>query len=617
MSVAPAALPTKGSARASNSPQPIAVTYLRVSTKEQAEMGGYAEGLSIPTQRAAVQRQAEKIDAIIVEEFTDAGESARSADRPELQRMLAYLANNPVDYVIVHKIDRLARNRLDDLSISLAMEDAGVQLISCTENIDKSPAGKLTHGLMALIAEWYSSNLSQEVKTKTMEKVKQGGTVNKVPLGYLNVRQLTEGREVRTVAVDEVRGPLVVWAFESFATGEWSLSAITEALQAEGMTTLPSARMAEKPIPRSTVHRMLRNPYYTGVVMRNGARYPGIHEPLISNDTFEKVQAVLDAHNVAGDRVRVHDHYLKGSVFCRECGGRLCITKTKNRHGTEYLYFFCLANYRRRTVCHQKAISVELVEAHIEDKWAHVQLEPEYASLLRELIESELEASRGENKKIGVRAARRLASLNEEKEKLLRAHYADAVPLDLLKKEQTRIAGEIQAVERKLASADANFDNIKDLLERCLDLLANCHDAYLASPPSIRRMMNQAVFEKFLVDLDGSTEAIPTDMFGVLLRQDFVLPSGQPNINLVDDEVVHRNSDWANGRPVNLSKGNGENKMRAPERRGARTCLGHLQKVGLNKILLAEGVGFEPTEACTSRRFKYAFIGPVGTAECL
>ena len=63
-----------------------------------------------------------------------------------------------------------------------------MQLVSCSEHIDSSPAGKLTHGLMALIAEWYSSNLSQEVKTKTMEKVRQGGTVNKVPIGYLNVR---------------------------------------------------------------------------------------------------------------------------------------------------------------------------------------------------------------------------------------------------------------------------------------------------------------------------------------------------------------------------------------------------------------------------------------------
>jgi site-specific DNA recombinase len=81
--MAPATLPTKSSARASNQAhQRTAVSYLRVSTEEQAEMGGHAEGFSIPAQRMAVQRQAETIGAVIVEEFTDAGESARSADRP-------------------------------------------------------------------------------------------------------------------------------------------------------------------------------------------------------------------------------------------------------------------------------------------------------------------------------------------------------------------------------------------------------------------------------------------------------------------------------------------------------------------------------------------------------
>src|SRR5271165_1492135 len=74
----------------SNHAAKTAVCYLRVSTKEQAEMGGHAEGFSIPAQRLAANRQAESLEAVIVEEFVDAGESARSADRPELQRMLAY-----------------------------------------------------------------------------------------------------------------------------------------------------------------------------------------------------------------------------------------------------------------------------------------------------------------------------------------------------------------------------------------------------------------------------------------------------------------------------------------------------------------------------------------------
>ena len=86
----------------------------------------------------------------MVEEFVDAGESARSIDRPELQRLLSTLPEQHVDFLIVHKVDRLARNRADDVMINVALQQAGVTLVSCSENIDDTPSGVLLHGIMAL-----------------------------------------------------------------------------------------------------------------------------------------------------------------------------------------------------------------------------------------------------------------------------------------------------------------------------------------------------------------------------------------------------------------------------------------------------------------------------------
>ena len=140
----------------------IAVSYLRVSTKEQAEKGGSAEGFSIPAQREANQRKADQLGATIVEEFVDAGESARKADRPELMRMIQYVTKYKTNYCIVHKVDRLARNRADDVTIHLALKDAGVTLVSATENIDETPSGMLLHGIMSSIAEFYSRNLATD-----------------------------------------------------------------------------------------------------------------------------------------------------------------------------------------------------------------------------------------------------------------------------------------------------------------------------------------------------------------------------------------------------------------------------------------------------------------------
>ena len=107
-------------------------------------MGGDPEGFSIPAQREACLRKAESMGATVAAEFVDRGESAKTANRPELQNMLTYVKEHPVTYVIVHKVDRLARSRADDVSINLELTAAGVQLVSCTESVAAlagTPAG--------------------------------------------------------------------------------------------------------------------------------------------------------------------------------------------------------------------------------------------------------------------------------------------------------------------------------------------------------------------------------------------------------------------------------------------------------------------------------------------
>lgn len=99
----------------------------------------------------------------MVGEYLDAGESARSSNRPELQRMLAALRAKHVDLVIVHKIDRLARNRNDDVDINRSIAQAGAKLISAVEPIDDSPSGRLLYNVMADVAQYHSDNLALEV----------------------------------------------------------------------------------------------------------------------------------------------------------------------------------------------------------------------------------------------------------------------------------------------------------------------------------------------------------------------------------------------------------------------------------------------------------------------
>ena len=153
--------------------------------------------------------------------------------------MPEFVKDNRVKYVIVHKVDRLARNRADDVAINMAIRQAGAELVSVSENIDQTPSGLLLHGIMSSIAEFYSRNLATEVIKGTTQKAKNGGTPGRAPIGYLNVRRTVEGREPRSVEIDPERGPLMAWAFEAYATGDWTIRRLLAELTERGLTTAP------------------------------------------------------------------------------------------------------------------------------------------------------------------------------------------------------------------------------------------------------------------------------------------------------------------------------------------------------------------------------------------
>ena len=423
----------------------LAVSYLRVSTKEQASKGGRDEGFSIPAQREANLRKAQGLNAIIIEEFVDAGESARKADRPALMELIEYVKTHPVAYCIVHKVDRLARNRADDVAIHLALKEAGVLLVSATENIDETPSGMLLHGIMSTIAEFYSRNLANEVSKGMTQKAITGGTNGKAPMGYLNVTRRDElGRELRTIEVDPHRGPLIRWASEAYATGNYSTATLREELIDRGLTTVATPKRPARPPALSSIQRMLSSPYYKGNVLFKGATYDGLHEPLVAPEIWYRVQTVLAAHQVSGEKTQAHDHYLKGSVFCGICGSRLILTNAKSRRGVIYPYFICSGRHKKRTNCNRKAMFVPDVEAAVEDYYRTVQIPAHIIGPLRELIHAEfdrLHATAKTERKAQIAERDRLY---DERHKLLQAHYAGAVPLDLLKSEQDRIGLYVQ-----------------------------------------------------------------------------------------------------------------------------------------------------------------------------
>jgi site-specific DNA recombinase len=482
-----------------------AAIYVRVSSTGQLGRDGDEDGYSIPAQVKACEAEAVSKGAEVAKVYVERAESAKSDDRPVLQLMLRELPKLGVKYLIVHKVDRLARNRLDDAMLYQRLVKMGVKLVSASENIDETPAGQLMHGMLATFAEYYSNNLASEIMKGLRRKHEQGGTPHKPPIGYLSKRELIGGQDIRSVIVDEQRAPLVKEAFSLYATGDWSLHKLAAHLEQAGLRSRGTRRYPERPLSASRIHAMLHNPYYMGVVVWNKERYPGKHEPLVDQDTFDRVQLLLAAARVGGERPQKHEHYLRGSIFCDECMGRLLYGRHRGRSGRYYEYFCCNnRTVRRRGQCASGHFPVDLTEEHIiEQVYASVFIPPETQEQIRQELRHELAERTGVIEREAERHERTLAQIEAKQEKLVQLYYQDLVSEQVFAAEQDKLKTERHAAKRLRSIATAQLDDIQEALDLALSRVDCPQEIYKDATPVERRVMNLAIFERIEVGPDA------------------------------------------------------------------------------------------------------------------
>ena len=471
------------------------------------------------------------------------------------------------------------------------LEEAGAELVSCSEHIDRSPAGRLNHTVLSGVNTYQSDNMSDEIKRKTLIKIREGGTHGVAPLGYKNVG---EGSK-RYVIVDPEPARLITWAFEAYATGEWNVKDLLAEATDRGLRSRGGPTYVSKPLSLSQMHRILRNPYYKGIVRFNGVEYQGKHDKLVDEDTWQKVQDVL-ASKANGEKQRDHHHYLKGTILCGHCGSRLCVSYSRGKTGAVYPYYFCVGRQQKRTTCMLKYRPIALVEEQIEEHYRFVQLTARGLLRTAEAITDELAAQAEAKTAERQHQATRLKQLEAERTKLMQAHYAGAVPLDLLKSEQQRITDEMATVKGLLAAAEASVERVHEVAVTAAKEAENCHQAYLKAGDHERRLMNQAFFQRVLVTEDGVVKWEYQEPFATLMEL-----HGAPTVS--SPELTTE----ANTDPGETTEGSAHahRRTRGYERkrpdRGAGALATAFLGVSSKETHLAEGVGFEPTGLAPAR----------------
>lgn len=486
-----------------------AVIYLRVSSKGQVNTDYDPEGISIPAQRVACQRKAEQLGLSVIEEYIEPGRTGTDiAKRPRFQEMLERIRRErDVDYVIVHKLSRFARNRIDDAIVMADLQKRGVTLISATENIDATPEGQLMHGMLAAFNEYRSAADGADIAYKMSQKAKNGGTLGRAPLGYLNVQDLFDGRKINTVQIDPERAPFVKLAFELYAGGDKTYQDIADELADRGLLTRATARRPAGPVSESKIEQLLRDRYYLGEVRYKGELYPGRHERIITDDLFDRVQTILASRGLAAERRKRHDHYLKGTVWCGQCrleqrvNRRMILMRTTGRHGTgDYGYYFCRGVQDH--LCDAPYSSIDRVEDAIAEHYKTLKLSPGFVTAVKGLIESTLADQASAQRLHRKQLEDQLKALAVKEDNLLDLAADQSLP-------QERIRERLRAISRDRARLTEQLGHVHDdlasgrgFLEAHLDLLENPYELYLHASDTTRRQLNQAVFAHIYIAHD-------------------------------------------------------------------------------------------------------------------
>lgn len=304
-----------------------------------------------------------------------------------------------------------------------------------------------------------------------------------------------------------------------YATGDYTFDSLAETLFDRGLDSKPTARRPSKAVAPSYFGRILRDKYYVGIVTYSGAEYPGRHELLVSESTFTAVQELLDSRGAAGERRRLHHHYLKGTLYCNSCHQRdivhrMVIARSLGRSGNEYLYFFCAG--RTTNDCKSRYINTLRVERAVADQYARIQLSPAFVQTARTAIRTALDKKAVADRQLQAQLKETLAVLSAKEENLLDLAADGTIARAKVRTRLTDIERQRERVTKQLSTVTSDLAVGVKNLEAFLDLLSNLGELYERADDEQRRNLNQAMFKKILVEDDEVTAEFAEPVASIL-----------------------------------------------------------------------------------------------------
>ena len=334
--------------------------------------------LSIESQIKELKELSERLKLPILEVLTES-QSAKAPGRLVFNQMMQRVYIGEVKGVICWKLDRLARNAVDGGTIIWALKQNGIEIITPSQTYSQGSENTLLMYVEFGMAQKFIDDLSKNVKRGLMAKVEKGWYPVVAPIGYLNTPNKEKG--FKTIIKDHKRFSIIRKMWDLMVMGTYNPPQILEIANNEwGLRTKKFRKQGGNPLSRSGIYRLFTNPFYYGWFEFNGKLYKGNHEPMVTEEEFDKVQIILGRKG--RPRLQTHHFPFTGIISCDECGCSITAeTKTKfypkTKHLANYTYYHCTKK-KQDIKCHQKPIREDDLENQIDTILTKIQISKEF-----------------------------------------------------------------------------------------------------------------------------------------------------------------------------------------------------------------------------------------------
>lgn len=454
--------------------------YTRVSTVKQGE-----KGVSLQEQKGAILRYALQRNLDISRWFEEK-ETASKQGRPAFSEMLKLLRLRVAEGVIIHKIDRSARNLGDWVDIG-KLVDAGVEMHFANESLDlKTVAGRLSADIQAVVAAHYSRNLREEAKKGIYGRLKQGFYPSRAPIGY------TDQGTAKSKLPDPTMAPLVKESFELYVTGKVSLPELATHMYERGLRNRHGG-----PVTVNGFSTLLNNPFYIGImrIKKTGDTFTGNHPPLVSRVLFDQVQALLRGKTV--DRASRHEFLFSRLVRCASCRYSLIGERQKG-----HVYYRCHDRpFKTPPVCPKTTIREEQLDETMKRTFETITLSDAELLYLREQIDQHRQHSK-EEREHQIRVAKlQLESLRARVSRLTDLFLDGSLQKTVFEEKQKAYVWEEAELKQKLDSLENGSETAHREVEKIVELLKSPRMLYKQADHGKKRQLLRILLSNLSVSV--------------------------------------------------------------------------------------------------------------------